>query len=80
MPSQVLSGSSNPSYTNTTGQNVRVRLTYLREPTAVSWGNSGSMTVTASTPAPKEVILAPSETFTANSGAFNILIIKEDGT
>lgn len=80
MPSQVLSGSSNPSYTNTTGQNVRVRLTYLREPTAVSWGNSGSMTVTASTPAPKEVILAPAETFTANSGAFNILIIKEDGT
>lgn len=80
MPSQVLNGSSNPSYTNTTGQNVRVRLTYISNPTAVSWGNGGSVTVTASTPAPKEVMLAPTETFTANSGAFNILIIKEDGT
>ena len=84
MPSQVLNGSSNPSYTNTTGQNVRVRLNYISNPTAVSWGNGGStggsVTVTASTPAPKEVMLAPTETFTANSGAFNIVIIKEDGT
>ena len=80
MPSQVLSGLSNPSYTNTTGKNVRVRLTYIEAPIAISWGNGGSITVTASTPAPKEVLLAPLETFTATSSAYNILIIKEDGT
>lgn len=38
MASQVLSGNSNPSYTNTTGQNVRLILNVLENITSISWG------------------------------------------
>lgn len=79
MASQVLNGSSNPVFSNTTGQNIRVRINYIRTPTNVSWGNA-SLTINANNPAPKEIFLAPGETFSATSGAYNIVIIKEDGT
>ena len=36
MASQVLSGSSNPSYTNNTGQNVRVVINFMRNVTSIS--------------------------------------------
>lgn len=39
MPSQVLSGSSNPSYTNNTGQNVRLIINSLRNTTSITWEN-----------------------------------------
>jgi hypothetical protein len=39
MASQVLSGSSNPSYTNNTGQNVRLLLNVLDNLTSISWAN-----------------------------------------
>jgi len=39
MASQVLSGSSNPSYTNNTGQNVRLVLNVLDNLTSISWAN-----------------------------------------
>jgi hypothetical protein len=37
MASQVLSGSSNPSYTNNTGQNVRVVINFMASVTSISW-------------------------------------------
>jgi hypothetical protein len=37
MASQVLSGSSNPSYTNNTGQNVRVVINFMANVTSISW-------------------------------------------
>jgi len=37
MSSQVLSGASNPSYTNNTGQNVRVVINFMRNVTAINW-------------------------------------------
>jgi len=37
MASQVLSGSSNPSYTNNTGQNVRVVINFMRNVSSISW-------------------------------------------
>jgi hypothetical protein len=37
MASTVLSGSSNATYTNSTGQNVRVVINYMTSPTAMSW-------------------------------------------
>jgi len=40
MPSQVLSGSSNPTYTNNTGQNVRLIINVLNNPSSISWGNT----------------------------------------
>ena len=45
MASQVLSGSSNVSYTNNTGQNVRLIIYYMAATggnIAMTWGNSGS--------------------------------------
>lgn len=39
MASKVLSGTSNPSYTNDTGQNVRIVINYLDNPTSVTWEN-----------------------------------------
>lgn len=78
MASQVISGSSNPSYTNTTGQNVRVILNFLSRPTSVNWaGVSASAT---RGPLPKEVMLAPNQAFSAICGPYNIAIIKENGT
>ena len=38
MASQVLSGTANVSYTNNTGQNVRVVINYMANPTNISWG------------------------------------------
>ena len=47
MASQVLSGSSNVSYTNNTGQNVRIVINYMASPTSMSWsGGSSSSTNT----------------------------------
>ena len=37
MAATVLSGSSNVTYTNSTGQNVRVIINYMKTPTAMSW-------------------------------------------
>ena len=174
MPSQILSGSSNPSYTNNTGQNVRLVINYLQNAGTVTWGSiitqseasigSGSPAVETTAPLAqyngwytrtggnevnpfrnvrqlviryngttiydgnesvivtgqqyvliggiryypgtyrgskygwsgdycnafdisignlstiKELMLAPNETFSATSGAYNIVVIKEDGT
>lgn len=38
MASQVLSGSSNLSYTNNTGQNVRIIINYMATPAIMNWG------------------------------------------
>ena len=45
MASQVLSGSSNPSYTNNTGQNVRILINYMSGCTSMTWAG---VTVTGS--------------------------------
>jgi hypothetical protein len=37
MASQVLSGASNPSYTNTTGENVRIIINYMQSVYVISW-------------------------------------------
>ncbi len=109
MAAQVLSGSSNPSYTNNTGQNVRVIINYMNSPTyptggtiSISWAGNGvssssssvraigrniasgsSGTQNADTSAtvslPTEIMLAPSQTFSATCGAYNIVIIPEAG-
>ena len=47
MASQVLSGSSNPSYTNNTGQNVRVVINYMRASSGITINWAG---VSASAP------------------------------
>jgi hypothetical protein len=78
MASQVLSGSSNPTYTNNTGKNVRVILNFLSNPTAVNW--SGVSASSSSGPLPKEVMLAPNQSFSAICGPYNVVVIKEDGT
>lgn len=76
MASQILSGPSNPTYTNNTGQNVRVILNFLSNPTAISWGGA----TTTTQPFPAEIMLAPNQRFSATSGPYNIAVIKEDGT
>lgn len=161
MASQVLSGSSNPTYTNNTGQNVRLLLNYIANCTSMTWagvtvtgsstvgkdvmtingevrsvtapvGSTGDITVLSSVTQgqlntggfgdpnsiavsstvfdtysgasgkdnnpysenifyiplsispggdfPSELILASGQAFSAVSGAFNIVVIKEDGT
>lgn len=51
MASQVLSGTGNVSYTNNTGQNVRVVINYLQAPggggafDTISWGNGASVAI-----------------------------------
>lgn len=160
MASQVLSGTSNPSYTNNTGQNVRLLMNYIANCTSMTWAGvtvTGDSTVgkdvmtingeirsfegggSPATPAPltvssteatgffqsfpgagseiktqatrltaaeyvgsddvatanvhyipltitpggefpTELVLADGEAFSALSGAFNIVVIKEDGT
>tara|TARA_A100001234_G_C12505100_1_gene333608 strand:- start:22 stop:504 length:483 start_codon:yes stop_codon:yes gene_type:complete len=160
MASQVLSGTSNPSYTNNTGQNVRLLMNYIADCTSMTWagvtvtgdstvgkdvmtingeirsfeGNGSSsapgdlsvsstkatgflssipgvgsliqttptrlsaaaltgltdvatanahyipLTVTPGGEFPTELVLADGEAFSALSGAFNIVVIKEDGT
>lgn len=76
MASQVISGPSNPTYNNTTGQNVRVIINFLSNATSVSWGGAS----TTSQPFPSEIILAPNQRFSAESGPYNLVVIKEDGT
>jgi len=78
MASQVFSGASNPSYRNNTGKNVRVILNFLSNATSVSW--AGVSAISASGPLPKEVMLAPNQSFGAICGPYNIAVIKEDGT
>ena len=123
MASQVLSGSSNVSYTNNTGKNVRVVINYMQNVKGMSWAGvseepkifsssgrtlgSGPLNEFAigkgienfiqthiSTPYtnvessfymkeggnyPVEIALAPTETFSAVCGPYNIVVIKEDG-
>jgi hypothetical protein len=112
MASQVLSGSSNPSYTNNTGQNVRVIINYMNSPAypdggtiRMSWagisvssssnkvkaigknlaaGYFGNLSLYSYTKdddisLPTEIMLAPSQTFSAVCGAYNIVIIPENG-
>jgi hypothetical protein len=43
MASQVLSGSSNPSYTNNTGQNVRVVINYMKDTILQRANTSGTI-------------------------------------
>ena len=160
MASQVLSGTSNPSYTNNTGQNVRLLMNYIANCTSMTWagvtvtgdstvgkdvmtingevrsfegsGSAGQpgplavsstkatgyftstatvgskiqtqaprlggstylgsddvatanvhfipLTITPGGEFPTELVLADGEAFSALSGAFNIVVIKEDGT
>ncbi len=133
MASQVLSGSSNVSYTNTTGQNVRVVINYMRGVSdgignfeiSMSWGggsasgssvlaigrnlafsagfrsssglsaNTNPVTMTANNMCihggisangelteaalPTEIMLANGQTFSASCGAYNIVVIPENG-
>ncbi len=79
MAAQILNGLSNPTYSNNTGQNVRVKINFIANPINISWANV-TINVSTSNPVPKEIFLAPSQIFSASSGAYNITIIKEDGT
>ena len=40
MASQILSGSQNPSYTNNTGQNVRLVINHMAEVTQINWAGN----------------------------------------
>jgi hypothetical protein len=63
MASQVLSGASNASYTNNTGQNVRLIINYMSNVTSMTWAG---VTVTASsTTIGKDI---PSVTITTSTG------------
>lgn len=55
MAAQVLSGSSNPSYTNNTGQNVRLVINSLRNCTAISWAGVSINPILASNLIPNNV-------------------------
>lgn len=125
MASTVLSGSSNPSYTNNTGQNVRIIINFMAgtgsTPSniaiALNWAgvsasarlnsigrnlavyssqtfavntnlntaDTGALSVNnasgygVSGALPTELMLAPNQTFSANCGAYNIVIIPEAG-
>jgi len=125
MASQVLSGDSNVSYTNNTGQNVRIVINYMRrdDPSSLitmSWTTTsgGTASVSGSYPLaigrnlamagglyegsgsmslfgqnaisidqyeqtnfalPTELMLAPTQTFSATCGAYNIVVIPEAG-
>jgi hypothetical protein len=110
MASQVLSGSSNVSYTNNTGQNVRIVINYMSGVTSggsttltVNWAgvsatglfnaigrnlatsgiistaNNGLITSSSNSALPTELMLAPSQTFSAICGAYNIVVIPEAG-
>lgn len=86
MASQVLSGSSNPTYTNNTGQNVRVIINFMAKCTSMTWAgvtiSDISTTIVKGREAgnfPNEIILAASQSFSAVCNAYNLLIIREDG-
>ena len=78
MASQVISGPSNPSYTNTTGQNVRVIFNFLSNPTSITW--SGVTANSSSGPLPAEIMLPNGQSVRAVCGPYNIVVVKEDGT
>lgn len=147
MASQVLSGASNASYTNNTGQNVRLIINYMSNVTSMTWagvtvtgsstnvgknvpitytssstsgtvkldythrlrpyffeGNASSATAAAlfqsdgvdvlgtidtgtlsltpstNTNFPVEIMLASGQSFSSVCGAYNAVVIKEDGT
>ena len=77
MASQVLNGANNPTYTNTTGQNVRIILNFLSSASSINW--AGVTASSSSGPLPKEIVLSPGQTFSAVSGPYNIVIIPESG-
>lgn len=89
MASQILSGSSNATYTNSTGQNVRVVINYMTNCTVMTFGGVTLSSTTAATiikgseqllkTFPQEVVLSNSQSFSATCGAYNIIVIKEDG-
>jgi hypothetical protein len=76
MASQIISGASNPSYTNNTGKNVRLILNFLQNATVVNWAGVSAV---SSGPLPKEIMLAPNQSFSAICNSYNVVIIKEDG-
>lgn len=146
MASQVLSGANNASYTNNTGQNVRLIINYMANVTSMTWAGvvvtgsstnvgknipvsytssstsgtvkldftnasrnyfagtggsavaaalfqsdgvdvlgtitAGTLSLTPSTNSnfPVELMLASGQSFSAVCGAYNAIIIKEDGT
>lgn len=53
MASQVLSGTSNPSYTNNTGQNVRLLMNYIADCTSMTWAG---VTVTGNSSVSKDIM------------------------
>jgi hypothetical protein len=65
MASQVLSGSGNASYTNNTGQNVRVVINYMANPSSMSWGPG------AAALAPRGNVLAIGRNLAFSAGAIN---------
>lgn len=88
MASQVLSGSSNATYTNTTGQNVRIVINFMSSCTAMTWGGvtitGTSTTIIKGRPDtltvfPAEIVLSSSQSFSATCSAYNMIVIKEDG-
>ena len=48
MAATVLSGTGSVTYTNSTGQNVRVVINYMASPTAMSWSATAGGTVSLS--------------------------------
>lgn len=84
MASQVLSGSSNPSYTNNTGQNVRVIINYMASCTSMNW--AGVSISGTSSPVGKEVMTINGELRTAflpggtGTGALDVSGSKASGT
>ena len=125
MASEVFSGTSNFSYTNSTGQNVRIIVNYARASNVnnvtMSWGSAGAVSIsynnvgafgrnlasfvsnsnstgypvsiaannvsptannTEDTIAfPTEIMISNGHTFSlSNINAYNIAIIKEDGS
>lgn len=123
MASQVLSGSGNATYTNNTGQNVRILINYMASSSSgvinMNWAgaSAGSNLIaigrnlafftsienvpgvdngaavannalgtgrTGPSPqsqgaVPTEIMLAPTQTFSATCGAYNIVVIPEAG-
>lgn len=76
MAATVLSGGSNPTYTNKTGQNVRLVILFMKSPTSVSWAGVTATTAT-NVNLPAEIMLAPNQTFSAVCGAYNLLALTE---
>lgn len=92
MASQVLSGTGNVSYTNNTGQNVRIVINFMSTAGTIVMSWSGGATASSTlaigktlqyqqnTSSPAELMLAPGQTFSAsNVGSYNIVVIPEAG-